>query len=398
MATGNLFLGTARRKVGDVVLYRREGVQVSRVRVRSIANPKTTGQALQRNYMAPIARFYAPLAGVLERSWEGLNRSRSYSAFLKRNLELARDSGWYVPKGSSYVALPYKVSQGSLASPSVSANFSLDDGEGELELALSVSSTLATFGLLSSHLMSAYNLVAGDQVTVIIFTFDNGEITPRWGRFFLDPDSANPITDIMPGIITSAARENSVIQFTTAEDNVCGGAVIFSRWDSSRSLWLRSNSYVSMGSEYMAMFTGEAAYQRAIDSYRNGSTVNVSDIYLNGATGDNTAAASLFVNAINSELPDAVIEPVRLTVSGSFATVLGRNIANGAAIQAFIVDRMDGSPNPDALMSDGRVWDPTSTVDTLPDDAYWIDITQSGSSAPINAWLIGQGVDYSVFG
>ena len=32
MAKGNLFLGTAARSVGDVVMYRREGSQVSRSR------------------------------------------------------------------------------------------------------------------------------------------------------------------------------------------------------------------------------------------------------------------------------------------------------------------------------------------------------------------------------
>ena len=80
MAIGNLFLGAAKKTIGDIVLYRRNGVQQSRVRVRHIANPKTEAQALQRNYMAPVTKFYAPLAGVLEKSWEGLNRSESLSA------------------------------------------------------------------------------------------------------------------------------------------------------------------------------------------------------------------------------------------------------------------------------------------------------------------------------
>ena len=69
MAKGNLFLGTAARSVGDVVMYRREGSQVSRVRVRKIANPKTDAQCAQRAYMSAVVRFYQPLADILERSF-----------------------------------------------------------------------------------------------------------------------------------------------------------------------------------------------------------------------------------------------------------------------------------------------------------------------------------------
>ena len=48
MAKGNLILGTASRSIGDVTMYRRNGQQVSRARVRNIGNPRTEGQAKQR--------------------------------------------------------------------------------------------------------------------------------------------------------------------------------------------------------------------------------------------------------------------------------------------------------------------------------------------------------------
>ena len=77
MAKGNLLLGTAGNSVGDVVMYRREGAQVSRVRVRKIKNPKTDAQSLQRAAFSPVAKFYSPLAVVLERSFEGLSKMKS---------------------------------------------------------------------------------------------------------------------------------------------------------------------------------------------------------------------------------------------------------------------------------------------------------------------------------
>ena len=72
MAKGNLLLGTAKNSVGDVVMYRREGSEITRVRVRNVKNPKTNAQSFQRAIMAPIAKFYSPLSVVLERSFEGL--------------------------------------------------------------------------------------------------------------------------------------------------------------------------------------------------------------------------------------------------------------------------------------------------------------------------------------
>ena len=62
MAKGNLLLGTAARSIGDVVMYRREGTQVSRIRIRQIKNPKTKAQCAQRAYMSAVVRFYQPLA------------------------------------------------------------------------------------------------------------------------------------------------------------------------------------------------------------------------------------------------------------------------------------------------------------------------------------------------
>lgn len=73
MATGNFFLGTARRSVGDVTFYVSRGEQRSRVRRRVIANPRTTRQLVQRSVVANISRLYSLGQEIFNHSFQGYN-------------------------------------------------------------------------------------------------------------------------------------------------------------------------------------------------------------------------------------------------------------------------------------------------------------------------------------
>lgn len=70
MATGNIFLGTARKKLGDVVLYRSGGKQRSRIRVIP-KNPKTAKQAVQRMVLATAAKMASAYEPIVNHSFEG---------------------------------------------------------------------------------------------------------------------------------------------------------------------------------------------------------------------------------------------------------------------------------------------------------------------------------------
>lgn len=71
MATGNLILGTARRKLGDVVLSRRNGKQVARVRVTP-RNPRTSGQLISRLALSSAAKTACCLSKVITHSFQGV--------------------------------------------------------------------------------------------------------------------------------------------------------------------------------------------------------------------------------------------------------------------------------------------------------------------------------------
>ena len=252
MAIGNLFLGTARKTIGDIVMYRRNGEQLSRVRVRKIANPKTEAQALQRNYMAPVTKFYAPLADVLEKSWEGLDRQKSLGAFLKTNAGLARSSGWYVVKGAGFTPLPYKVSNGTLAPLSYSDSELSLGGQSIADVKVStISAALVNMG---------YQY--GDQLTTIVCLEDAaGEVRPVWSRVLLSSsDESDIFSDIAGAVLFE--QGNNALAYSGVLESVIGAVFIVSRWNGSK--WLRSSQYVQVSATYSEQFTNIEARAAAI--------------------------------------------------------------------------------------------------------------------------------------
>lgn len=273
MAIGNLFLGTARKTIGDIVMYRRNGEQLSRVRVRKIANPRTEAQALQRNYMAPVTKFYAPLADVLERSWEGLDRQKSLGAFLRTGAGLARSSGWYVQKGAGFTPLPYKVSNGTLPALSYS--------DSELSLGGQSISDIKVSTISAALVNMGYQL--GDQLTTIICLQNaEGDVRPVWSRVLLSSsDESDIFSDIAGAVLFE--QGNNALAYSGVLEQVIGAVFIVSRWNGSK--WLRSSQYVQVSSIYLEQFTSMEARAAAIASYKSGDSIVQSDVYLNGGTG-----------------------------------------------------------------------------------------------------------------
>lgn len=71
MARGNLFQGMARGKVGDVVFYRMNGVQMSRVRNRAPKNPRTNEQLYQRAVIATTMKAYSAGKEIFDHAFQG---------------------------------------------------------------------------------------------------------------------------------------------------------------------------------------------------------------------------------------------------------------------------------------------------------------------------------------
>lgn len=349
MAKNNLFLGMAAGSVGDVTFYRRNGAQISRARNRNPKNPKSTGQATQRAFFAPVARFYAPLAQVLETSYEGLSRSASYSKFLSDNVKAARTNGWYVPKGAPFWPLPYTLSKGTLQPIAVERAGSdrfMFWSPGDTEL---YGAPKGSVGQLSRSMVAA-GYKDGDQVTVITVHPDGvGGYYPAWIRFNLNIDSFEQASAVVKNsaIYVNYEDQSGTGQwFINPQDDegegvLVAAAVIISRYENG--IWRRSTQSLVLTEEAEATITGAEAIRRAIDSYRSSQGVPVSDIYLNGGTSNDSGLR--YVGGITIDNTAAGLVPSYLSTIGrdSFAidaqgttsqllTVSGVAVATGEVI------------------------------------------------------------------
>lgn len=268
MGKGNFILGTGSSSIGDVTFARRNGQQIARVRVRKIKNPKSYGQAEQRMISAEVVKFYSPLSGVLETSFEGLSKSESYAKFLSVNMNLARANGWAAKKGE-VLPYPFQLSAGSLPSPKVDFGALITDAPAE-------GVTPATLGEISALIISKYDgLQNGDQVTCIVWKADGNNMwRPKYTRFYLDTES----TAALPDGISWASAETGIV-FEREEEHA---AFIFSRWNGEK--WARSTSFVFCNPDVLESWVTPEKYAAAVASYMNaGGRTPVSDVYLNGS-------------------------------------------------------------------------------------------------------------------
>lgn len=278
MAKGNLLLGTAKNSVGDVVMYRREGAQITRVRVRNVKNPKTDAQSFQRAIMAPIAKFYSPLSVVLERSFEGLSKAKSHNKFNQVNANLARKNKWALPKGTGFFPLPYQLSQGTL--PAVDY-----DASGALLINYpSITSQTTTIGALSTVLVGVGYQV-GDVVTIIAITIQNnaagGKVAvPYSFQFAIETTSTETFEQAFGSNVVFDPQQGSLAVATVNAINVAAGAVIVSRFDGT--MWRRSTQSLAVDSTIMTDVTADAAVAAAIASYGQTAGDGNPLVYLDG--------------------------------------------------------------------------------------------------------------------
>lgn len=166
MSKGNILLGYARGKVGDLVFVRRGGEQIVRPYVGMVKNPQTRPQMVQRIKWPNLVAAWRVLKPYIQMGMQDKKPSQSdYNAFISRNL--ANNTAYLlkeeVKQGAMLVA-PYILTSGSLGLCSMdTAKFS------SIRVGDSIDLSSATIGEVTASIIeNNTNYAVGDQVTFIV--------------------------------------------------------------------------------------------------------------------------------------------------------------------------------------------------------------------------------------
>lgn len=170
MSKGSLFWGKASGKLGEVVLSQVKGQQISRAYQPNVANPRSTGQTLQRIKFANAVKFYKHATQALFKfAFEDKRKNESdYNAFMRKNSSVAayvtRDS--YLNQFYPAIGNQYLLADGSLPSLPLTPDDSLGlvMSLGTIDFS---SNTDLTVAELSRCLVLKYNLAEGDILTFV---------------------------------------------------------------------------------------------------------------------------------------------------------------------------------------------------------------------------------------
>lgn len=266
MSKGNMLLGMARGKVGDLVFTRRNGEQITRPRVRVVNNPKTEGQQIQRMIFASVIWAYQKMKSVCDHSFEGVKYGAdSQARFMSENLKVLRA---YYPTSAD----PAKYAD---LSPYEMKSFALPSKEGEIGVGLTValgtvpevapivqSGSIVGWGkavtleegeeFTIAKMLQAMSANPGDQISVL--GIDNDGIFRRT-RYVVRADATtaelNAVWD-MYGTAAAFDAEKTIIDRIYLEEDgstkaiidaaniYCACIVISRKGDGNK--WLRSNA------------------------------------------------------------------------------------------------------------------------------------------------------------
>ena len=205
-----MFVGSAKGKVGNLVLYTRKGSQITRAYQSTVKNPKTSGQMLQRAKFSNAVKFYQKaVQHFFKFAYQDQKQTETaFNAFMRHNVDraclLRKDevSDPYFPAFGRW-----QMSQGSLAAPMV-PKFA---NENCLFANTGIKGTEKTVADLSSILIGqGYHV--GDIITFVCISslvtsvdfdlsnyYDSGNLVqPQWDirQFVVSTSDQTAISDI----------------------------------------------------------------------------------------------------------------------------------------------------------------------------------------------------------
>lgn len=303
MAKTGFWLNGAKGKVAGTTIYQSNGETVMRVINRSVKNPRSTAQLIQRIITKTVAKQYSAMKAICDHSFEGVTpgantmaRFRSINnTILRERIAAAQKAGNafsemfnFIPlKSSKFIPVPVQLSEGSLPQVKIT---------GFTDIAACEMGRVNTYEGVLNHL----GLERGDQLTFITVELINGNYQFNFCRVILDPREADgaaaPLSTAFIGednkfvkpsfrnegsFASLIFNEDGTVSFYIKADTVVAGAVIVSRKVNNE--WLRSKAMLVTDPASLET-SDNISLQQALDLAIEGTDIYTdSKRYLNNA-------------------------------------------------------------------------------------------------------------------
>lgn len=425
MSKGNMLLGHARGKVGDLVFSRANGQQVVRARAAVVKNPQTQSQMIQRIILNTVAQAYSKMQPIVDHSFEGIPAGqKTMSAFMRTNINTLRgrvaaaiadptqsleEVRAFVPIGSNgFASNAFRVSSGSL--PALVP-----------EVANNTTATVALGGVTYAEILEALGLQRGDQLTFMMVTGTDMDSTLfHYSRIILDPTNTDGSqaalnSDLIVGGAVNLPSPRNTGEFQTLSIDAQGVltfhvgnntrqvlcvAVIVSR-KGDDGTWKRSNADLVLNETALS---GLLSMAECLQMFEEGGISTLSSLYLNNAgagalalTGDAANAAIIVTTQAGTTV---VIDSLTLEFWPGSSSTFKYYIAHGGGVDYCIRLGNEGSAGYGRYLCDVRnesvdgsqYWASDMGIQPLPAENLRLHLM--GYNTDFASWLLAHGVPF----
>lgn len=342
-----MFVGSAKGRVGNLVLYTRKGSQMTRAYQSNVKNPRTSGQMLQRAKFSNAVKFYQKaVQHFFKFAFQDQKQSETaFNAFMRHNVDraclLRKDevNDPYFPAFGRWM-----MSQGSLAAPMV-PKFA---NENCLFANTGIKGTEKTVADLSSILIGqGYHV--GDIITFVCISslvtsvdfdlsnyYDSGNLVqPQWDIRQLivsltDQTALKDIPSLGPSVGELTAVEGG-LQFTFKHPSYSNAAAVIATRKGS-GVTYASNAELVPNSVTLAMINATtttawiaevtASWRSQGDAILQGSVAKGKRTRAEGGSGTGTTGGSTtgghtaesYIKTINGGSQPLTIDKVGTTI------------------------------------------------------------------------------------
>lgn len=360
MAKSKSFFGLRRGSTKSHTYQVNNGQQITKDRVLSVRNPKTTAQTIQRMKINNARLFYnalnsAEARGVINHSFQGVAyHDPTRRAFM--SLAMKKIGGPYVPKGvMSWVPGDYQVSKGSLQGLNALIGTAAPTPAPDQTLVTIQSGDTLTAANVAQ--LNALGVPSGAQISIVCVGL-NGSLYEATAFEFINREGESiPDNDygFMLYILTTTAT--GAVASAVLNVGLYAGFSIVSMKDQSGN-WLRSTEKMWISDDIRAEYYSPAAFKAALDSYQADDNANAlnSPYFLNQGDGTRAYDGSVIAYTIDN--------------NGTAVTFLAGNIiVDGKVYTQWITD--DGTNAGHLIGIDGNAL--ALTPETLDPDAAGLE-------------------------